>query len=225
MSEHFWKPVSVVIFDFDGTIADTLEPLLAIANQLADEFGYPPITLEYLKQLQLLDTRDIIRQSKIPILKIPFLLRRLRSELNQRISTVQPIQGVPEALAQLKQQGHTIGIVTSNSEENVLAFLRHQGLLNLFDFVKSGTTIFGKHRVINRLLKKQNIDVNQAIYVGDETRDIESAKAINMRIISVSWGFHDYSVLARYKPTQLIESPHLLIDSVQKLSCQFGMPE
>lgn len=219
MLETSLKTVSVVIFDFDGTIADTLEPLLAIANHLADEFGYPPITLEYLKQLQTLDTRDIIRQSKIPLLKIPFLLRRLKSDLNQRISTVEPIQGMPEVLAQLKQQGHTLGIVTSNSEENVFAFLQHHGLLDLFDFVKSGTTIFGKHRVINRLLKQQNLDIDQAIYVGDETRDIESAKAINMRIISVSWGFHDHSVLARYNPTQLIEQPHLLTSSVQKLSC------
>ena len=209
--------MSVIIFDFDGTIADTLDPLLAIANNLAHEFGYPLITLEQLSELQTLNSRAIIKQAKIPVLKIPFLLRRLKSDLNQQITRVPPIQGMPEALQELKAQHHQLGIVTSNSENNVSDFLKHHHLFDLFDFVKSGTTIFGKHRVIRKLLKQKNIDIQQTIYVGDETRDIESAKAINMPIIAVSWGFNDHSVLAKYAPTQLIDHPTLLLSSVQAI--------
>ena len=213
-----FKPVvSVVIFDFDGTIADTLDPLLAIANNLAKEYGYPLITAEQLNQFQTLDSRAIIRQSKIPILKLPFLLRRLKSDLNQQITTVQPIEGMPEAIRELKRHDHSLGIVTSNSEPNVSAFLEHHNLLHLFDFVKSGTTIFGKHRIIRRLLKQKNIDIQNTVYVGDETRDIESAKAIDMPIISVSWGFNDHSVLAQYSPNQLIDNPKLLLPSVNQV--------
>jgi len=209
--------VSVVIFDFDGTIADTLEPLLAIANQLAVEFEYPPITLDQLQQLQGLDTRAIIRQSNIPILKIPFLMRRVKAELNRQIATIPPIEGIPEALLELKQAQHDLGIVTSNSEANVADFLQQHDLQSLFDFIKSGTTIFGKHRVINRLLQQRQIPVAQSIYVGDETRDIESAKAINMRIISVSWGFNEHEVLRQYQPDQLIARPRDLLGAVQAL--------
>lgn len=210
--------MSVVIFDFDGTIANTLEPLLAIANQLATEFNYSPITIDELKQLQQLDTREIIRQSNIPLLKIPFLLRRIRTELNRQIANVQPIVGIPEALSTLKQHDHSLGIVTSNSEKNVADFLAYHHLTDLFSFVKSGTTIFGKHRVIHRLLKQEKIALNRSIYVGDETRDIESAKAINMKIISVCWGFNDHTVLEQYQPDQLIEQPQDLLRAVTILS-------
>jgi len=209
--------VSVIIFDFDGTIADTLGPLLAIANHLAEEFNYPPITLEQLQQFQRLDTRGIIRQSNIPVLKIPFLLRRLKSDLNAKITTVQPIAGMPEAIAELKTHHHTLGIVTSNSEANVSAFLAQHGMAHFFDFVKSGTTIFGKHRVLRRLLHIHRIPVEQTIYVGDETRDIEAARAIDMRIISVSWGFNDRSVLERYNPDQIIDQPPQLMAAVETL--------
>ena len=209
--------MSVIIFDFDGTIADTLDPLLAIANNLAREFGYPLITEDQLNQFQTLDSRAIIRQSNIPLLKIPFLLRRLKADLNQQITSIQPIEGIPEALQDLKQHGHILGIVTSNSESNVSDFLAHHNLLHLFDFVKSGTTIFGKHRVIRRLLQKKNIDIQNTVYVGDETRDIESAQAIDMPIISVSWGFNDHSVLSRYSPNQLIDDPKLLLPSVKQV--------
>lgn len=212
--------MSVIIFDFDGTIADTLDPLLAIANNLAQEFGYPLITIDQLSQLQTLDSRAIIKQSQIPVLKIPFLLRRLKADLNQQITSIQPIKGMPDALQELKNQQHRLGIVTSNSERNVAAFLGHHGLLDLFDFVKSGTTIFGKHRVIRRLLKKKNIDIQKTIYVGDETRDIESAQTINMPIIAVSWGFNDHDVLARYAPTQLIDDPQFLAASVNAIITQ-----
>lgn len=212
--------MSVIIFDFDGTIADTLDPLLAIANNLAQEFGYPLITIDQLSQLQTLDSRAIIKQSQIPVLKIPFLLRRLKADLNQQITSIQPIKGMPDALQELKSQHHRLGIVTSNSERNVAAFLAHHDLLDLFDFVKSGTTIFGKHRVIRRLLKKKNIDIQQTIYVGDETRDIESAQTINMPIISVSWGFNNHDVLARYSPTQLIDDPQFLAASVNAIITQ-----
>lgn len=210
--------MSVIIFDFDGTIADTLQPLLAIANHLAEEFNYPPITAAQLNQFQTLDTRAIIKQSNIPVLKIPFLLRRLKADLNQQITTIEPIKGIPAALKTLKHHDHRLGIVTSNSEPNVQAFLEQHDLLDHFDFIKSGTTIFGKHRVIRRLLKQKNIDIQHTIYVGDETRDIESAKAINMPIISVSWGFNDYSVLARYAPDQLIDNPNFLLSAVTSMT-------
>ncbi|MGK7890206.1 MAG: HAD hydrolase-like protein [Leptolyngbyaceae cyanobacterium] len=210
--------MSVVIFDFDGTIANTLEALLAIANQLATEFNYAPITIDEVQQLQQLDTREIIRQSNIPLLKIPFLLRRIKAELNRQIATIQPIEGVPEALLDLKQQDHLLGIVTSNSEQNVADFLEYHRLDHLFSFIKSGTTIFGKHRVIHRLLKQQDIAIDTAIYVGDETRDIESAKVINLSIIAVSWGFNQHAVLEDYHPDQLIDRPQELLAAVEALA-------
>ena len=65
----------VVIFDFDGTIADTLDALVGIANHLADDFGYAPITNTELAYLRNLNSRQIIKYSGIPLLKIPFLVK------------------------------------------------------------------------------------------------------------------------------------------------------
>lgn len=203
-------PVKVIIFDFDGTLADTLETLLAITNRLAAEFGYPHIDLEAVRTLQRLSSRDIIRQSRIPIFKIPFLLRRLKADLQQEIHQVSLFPGIAEALKEMHQQGHILGIVTSNSTDNVNTFLDTHQLGHLFTFVCSGTTIFGKHRVIRRILKQQGFDEDQVIYVGDETRDIESAGKIPIQIISVTWGFNTRQVLAQYQPDYLVDTPHEL---------------
>jgi phosphoglycolate phosphatase-like HAD superfamily hydrolase len=206
--------VKVVIFDFDGTLADTLETLVAITNRLAVEFGYPQIDLDAVQQLQHLSSRDIIRQSQIPIFKIPFLLRRLKADLHRDIRNVSLFPGIAESLCEMHRHGHTLGIVTSNSTDNVNAFLETHQLTHLFDFVHSGTTIFGKHRVIRRILKQKGFNETQVLYVGDETRDIESAAKIPVSVVSVSWGFNTREILARYEPDYLIDDPRELVQIV-----------
>lgn len=199
--------MKVIIFDFDGTIADTFDAVLTITNRLAIELGYKPTSPEDVERLRNLDSREIIKQSGIPFFKLPFLLKRLKVELRQEIQHLKPIAGMQPALRHLRQQGHSLGIVTSNSRENVMAFLETHGLGELFDFTYSGTTLFGKARVIQRLLAQHNLDFRRVIYVGDETRDIEAARNIPIQVIAVSWGFNSKDALARQNPDFLIDRP------------------
>ncbi len=206
---------TVIVFDFDGTIADTYDAILAIANRLSGEFGYKPVNKAKLVQLKQLSSREIIKQSEISIFKLPFLLRRLKEELTQEIVQLNPILGIDEALYQLKNQGYQLGIITSNIEANVVAFLKANNLLSSFDFIFSGTTIFGKHKVINQLLKQNHLTTEQVIYVGDETRDIKAAKKSKVKVIAVSWGFNSPSVLAQHQPDFLIHKPQELIKVIE----------
>ncbi len=207
----------MIIFDFDGTLADTLQAIVAITNRLALEFGYKTVNSEEVKKLQNLSSQEIIRYSKIPILKLPFLLRRVKNELKQEIHHLQPIHGIEEALLALKQDGHQLGIVTSNAEANVLTFLQHHGLHELFEFVHSGTSLFGKNKVLSRLLSQKQINPDAVLYVGDETRDIEAAKQVKIKSVAVSWGFNSRQALARQNPDFLIGQPHELLAIAQAL--------
>lgn len=206
--------MKVIIFDFDGTIADSFEAVLRISHQLAAEFGYPVIQLEDANHLKSLSSREILKRSNIPAFKIPFLLRRLRKELNREISQLKPIPGVKAALLALKQRGNRLGIVTSNSCENVTAFLEAQGLTEVFDFIGSGLVLFGKGRIIQRILKQHKLDPSTVTYVGDETRDIEAARKIGIKVISVSWGFNSSQILAAEKPDALIDQPEELLQVI-----------
>lgn len=211
--------MKVVIFDFDGTIADTFDSVLKITHDLAIEYGYQPPTPEDVKRLRSLDSREIIKQSGIPFFRLPFLLKRLKAELRQEIQNLKPIPGMKEALIALYQQGHALGIVTSNSQENVGIFLEAQGLSNLFAFVYSGTTLFGKGRVIRHLIFQHDLNPQKIIYVGDETRDIEAAKRIPIQVVAVSWGFNTEEALAQQNPDFLIRDPQELVSVIQGLEC------
>ena len=151
-------------------------------------------------------------QYKISFLKIPFLLIRIRRELKKRISEVKIFEDIELVLKELKNKGFDLYILTSNSKENVEIFLRDNYLLDIFKFVYSSSNVFGKDKSIKKFFKNYNINKEDCVYIGDETRDIEAMKKIDLPIIAVSWGFNSKCALKRLNPDKIIESPKKLLD-------------
>ena len=201
----------VVIFDFDGTIADTLDSVVNIVNPLSDEFGIKKVPEENIDELRNKKLREILKDSGISMLKMSSMARRIKSELNKQIEYVRPVLGIEEALLGLKEKKYKLGILTSNSKENVSKFLRKNNL-DLFDFIHSESSIFGKSKAMHDLLKKHGIRPEEAIYVGDETRDIEAARKTNIEIVAVSWGYNSKQLLEKQNPDFLIDNPRQLIE-------------
>jgi phosphoglycolate phosphatase len=208
----------VIIFDFDGTIADTVDALVGIANRLAAEFGYAQITPEQLTLLRNFSSREIIKYSGVSLIKIPFLVKKVKSELKNKIPELKPIPGIKEALIQLQQHDYKLGIITSNSRDNVTAFLGINELNNLFDFIYSGVTIFGKTTIINNVMRQKQFNPDAVIYVGDETRDIEASKKANIKVIAVTWGFNSSEILAKQNPDFLINHPTELLEIIKNFN-------
>ena len=204
----------VILFDFDGTIADTYQAIADITNQLSTEFGYKALNQEELLLIKNLSTREIVKLSEISIFKLPFLVRRIRTELSKEIAELNAIENIDRVLRELKSQGYVLGIVTSNNRENVDLFLQNNQLSHLFSYIYSSTGIFSKHRVIDRAIKSHRLNRNNVIYVGDETRDIRSARKSRIYSIAVSWGFNAAEILAKHQPDYLIDRPSELLDAI-----------
>ena len=204
----------IILFDFDGTIADTYQAIANITNQLSTEFGYKTLNQEELTLIKNLSSREIVRLSEISVFKLPFLVRRVRNELSKEIAELNPIAGIARVLSELKSQGYTLGIVTSNNQENVDVFLAKNQLEDLFSYIYSGTAIFGKHRVLARVIKENQLDKSDIIYVGDETRDIRSARKSNIAVAAVSWGFNAAEILAEHQPDYLVHHPSELFQAI-----------
>lgn len=209
--------IKLIIFDFDGTLADTLETVTQITNRLAKEFGYKPSNPKEISQIRNLSSVEIIKQSGISFFQLPFLLKKLKVEMKQEINQIDPFPGMRETLIELRHQGNHLGIVTSNSQENVKIFLKNHQLDDCFDFIHSETSIFGKSKVLKKVLKQAELTSEEVIYVGDETRDIEAAKREKIQAIAVSWGFNSEEILSQHQPDFLIHNSHELIEVVKSL--------
>ena len=205
----------ILLFDFDGTVADTLEVSHAILNDLAVEFRFRQLPKEELESARRMSTRAFIRHLGIRSWRVPSISRRGLQLLHERIHLVEPVVGMPETLAELRVRGHRLGILTSNSEANVDAFLKRHSLPH-FDFIRTSSKLFGKGREMKRLLKNEKLRPEEILYVGDETRDIEAARETGLRMAAVTWWYNSPAALEALHPDHLLSSPAELLDLLRK---------
>ncbi len=206
-----------IVFDFDGTIADTLDMAFNMFNGIAGEYNCRPVTQEDRHKLRTQRPQELLKKYGVTNLKMFSILLRMRKELSNRIPEIDLIKDMEAALHEIKNAGFRLGILTSNSRDNVSKFLENKALTSLFDFIYSGNGFFGKARVIRRLLEHENISVQGVIYVGDETRDVEASKKAGIPVIAVSWGFSSRDVLASLQPDQIADEPEQLPGCVHRI--------
>jgi len=201
----------IFIFDFDGTIADTLDHNAKIYNRLAEEFNFRKITSADYDELKDKTSKELIRHLEVPLLKIPLLLKRARTDLHKNIDSVMPIQGFKETLSRLKSDGNTIGILSSNSSKNVKRFLQNHSM-DFFDFIMTPLRIWSKSIHLKNFIRQRKLLRQNIFYIGDEVRDIETAKRTEVKSVAVTWGYNSKKALESHHPDFLINSPEKLIE-------------
>lgn len=204
-------PPQIILFDFDGTLADSFDATLGIANRLSRKYGYAPVSETEAARLRDLGIRQILRESRVPLRHLPSWMREFRKELAREIPGMSSPAGLTEALFALKEKGVLLGIVTSNSRENVELFLQNKGWSACFDFLACGSSLFGKSRLIKRAFDGAGLAASETSYVGDEVRDIEAARRARVTSVAVTWGFNSREILTRSQPDQLLDHPSQLL--------------
>jgi phosphoglycolate phosphatase-like HAD superfamily hydrolase len=200
----------MLLFDFDGTIADTRTIALEILNQMSREFGFRELPEADLEKARKLSTREFIRHLGISTWRVPSIARRGLQLLHERIDQVHPIPGIPEVLGTLHGRGERLAILTSNSQANVQAFLTRHDLPH-FEFISCSSKLFGKGREIRSILRRTRLDPHEILYIGDETRDIDAARETGLRVAAVTWGYNSAEALGALDPDHIVSSPSELL--------------
>lgn len=201
---------SLLIFDFDGTIADTLMVAEQVLNETGKEYGLPKISRQQLMELKHKSIPELLKLSGLSWLQLPSFVRKLRSRFKSHVTQVHPIQGMPEILSTLKKRGYRMEILTSNAQEVVQCFLQDHGLL-VFEFVHAPDNIFGKSKALKNILKRRKLSASQVIMIGDELRDVEAAQKVGIESIAVTWGFNSEQLLRTGGASHIVTQPdHLL---------------
>lgn len=199
-----------ILFDFDGTIADSIPWIFKEINSHAKEYGFQPISPEQFEVLRSSTLPELVKQFNISLFKLPFFITTMRREVKKDINKMGLCKGMKELLLELKRRGIRMGIVSSSPHENIESFLNKYDL-NMFEFTHSELNIFGKSAAIEGVMREHNMKKEETIYVGDEIRDIEACKAIGLDIISVTWGFNDEAGLRKHGATHIVDSPDAIL--------------
>jgi phosphoglycolate phosphatase len=195
-----------VCFDFDGTLVNSVDAAFNAFQQVGPEFGCAPLTRERLDELRGLHLREIVRALGVPLYRVPRLARRMRGVMRAELLETPPVAGVAGLLDELTRRGCRFGVLSSNAQSSVRDYCERHGLTG-FDVIVAGTGLFGKASALRVLLRRQGLQPGDLLYVGDELRDLDAARAVGVRFAAVGWGYTSLDRLAAAGPDDLLERP------------------
>lgn len=197
----------LVIFDFDGTLADSFPWAVGIANDMADKHRFKRVDDREREMLRGYSARQILKYLGVRWWRMPSIAKDVRRAMARDIHLIPLFDGVDELFEVLASQGVTLAIVSSNSEQNIRHVLGETNCAQVKHF-ECGVALFGKTRKINKVLKKTQVDPREAILIGDEIRDGQAARKAGIAFGAVAWGFTRADALAAQAPNALFNAMH-----------------
>lgn len=198
----------LVLWDFDGTLANTLSLALTNYNELAARYGFRPV--EDPESVRHLNMHEFLKQYNVPKWRVPGLFASFLKSMQTAIRSVPLFPGIAEAIRELQGDGMEHAVVSSNSTANIHSCLKHNDAGDLFRDVCGTSRLFGKERRIRSALKQFDTPADHCLYIGDEVRDVEAAAAAGVAVGCVSWGLNAREVLCRHTPAFIADATNEL---------------
>lgn len=199
--------MKTLIFDFDGTLADSMAHVKEMADEILPAIGVPKITEKQIEEMRKMTIAQGFRYLKVPFYKLPSIVVQGKQMVAKRLDKIEPIEGIIDTLEKLRALDVSMGILTSNSAQNVETFLERHKMREYFDFVQAGAGVFTKNRKLKLIVKHRKLKLSDCVYLGDEIRDVEAAQAIKMPVIAVGWGINHPDTLKDHNPSFFAAKP------------------
>ncbi|MBO0935863.1 HAD hydrolase-like protein [Fibrella sp. HMF5335] len=198
-------PYQLLIFDFDGTLADSFPLFVRSFNAVADRYGIKPMNPAELDQLRTLGSRQLMQQLRISAWKVPLVAYSVRRLMTRGLAEVCLFEGVPDLLRRAIKAHKQVAIVSSNSEANVRRVLGPE-LAALVSQYQCGTALFGKARAFRQVIQRAGVSSSAVLCIGDEVRDYEAARSEGIAFGGVSWGFTQPDTLRALPNAQFFDA-------------------
>lgn len=224
------KKISLVIFDLDGTLVDSIPDLAWCANYTLKQLDMAPLEearfrdflgngiYVFVKRF-LTNELDGAPETALYDKALPIFWETYRNN-STKLSQLYP--GVSDVLQSLQNSGYTLACVTNKSEDFTDGLLKHLDIYDYFEQVVSGDTLAKKKPDPMQLLhvaKTQGKSIDECLMVGDSRHDITAARNAGMRVVAVPYGYNHGEDIALSNPDAVIET----MDSLPELITSWNL--
>lgn len=207
LDKNMQKPVELIIFDWDGTLFDSVGQIVNSLQFAAQQFQQP---------LTDADAKSIIGLGLPEVAQVLFptvpelhqdILQCYADHYVEHSKEDQWFDGVSEMLYDLKHQDIQLAVATGKSRRGLDRVLGQTQSRDLFAITRAASETRSKPDplMLSEILQYTGVDVEQAIMVGDTSYDLEMAKNIAMPRVGVSYGVHTPEVLQKYNPLNIVD--------------------
>ena len=204
--------MALILFDFDGVLADTLADMLRFAQDVCDELGVEHRVVQTdLSELEVMSFATFGRACGIPEDLVDEFVRRCTGKFAQKQAPPALFNGLRQVLRKLAES-HVLAVVSGNTQSNVRTFLKEHGLEECFRAVY-GVDMPGSKAEKILMAKSQFVAAAETVFmVGDSLSDIQAAREAGVKSIVVSWGHQRLSRLVGAGPDAIVRYPKELIE-------------
>jgi phosphoglycolate phosphatase len=209
-----------VLFDFDGTLLDTLRDLAESVNSVLSRSGFPEHSLEAYRHfvgegIEEL-ARRVLPEGHRDEATITKTLTDVRQEYRQRWPNhTRPYEGIPELLDALTARRVKMAIVTNKPDDSTRTMAARLLPRWKFDVIVGATTEMPRKPDPKGALEAARLlrlSPEAILYVGDSDIDMKTANAAGMYAVGVLWGFRSADELIRNGAKVLIRKPLELLE-------------
>jgi phosphoglycolate phosphatase len=195
----------LVIFDFDGTLANSFPWFLDVFDILAERFKFRKLDRSNLESLRRMDNRQLLKAVDVPMWKVPIIGAHAKAMQGENLDKISLFDGIADMLDELSRREVVIAVVTSNSRENVEKVLG-PSVANISHY-ECGASLFGKAAKFRSAMKAAGVGASETLSIGDEVRDIEAARECGISAGAVSWGYAAPERLLAERPDFIFNTP------------------
>lgn len=201
----------LLIFDWDGTLVDSIGRIVAAMHAAADACELARCTDEQVRGIIGLGLPEAIR-SLYPDLLDAALVELMRQSYSENYLALESepsplFQGVAEGLEAFRAEGYRLAVATGKGRHGLQRVLAGRGWLDYFDYSRCADETASKPDplMLHEILAQSGVAASQALMVGDSSFDLQMAQRAGMDCVAVGYGAQSLQALRAHKPTLAIE--------------------
>ena len=205
---------ALVLFDLDGTLADTAPDIARALGVAMEGSGVPPPPLDTVKRMVGDGARELIRRALAPVqaddAHVEAAFGRFLESYRENVCVASRLySGVVEGLAALRGDGAALAVVTNKPGDLARALLGTLGIATSFDAIIGDGDGFPRKpdpAAALSILVKVGASPDRAVVVGDGLPDMRLARALGATAVAATWGYVPAAALAGERPAFLAGS-------------------
>ena len=206
------KPYKLLVFDWDGTLADSLSHIVDSMQQASRVLGIEQRTQEEIRNIIGLGMNEAMARlyPDLPSPAVVELVERYR-EFYLGMPEQRPAELYPDAeqtLERLYQEGYLLAVATGKSRRGLERALRETGLARLFHTSRCADEAFSKPhpQMLEQIMELLGVSPRQTIMIGDTEYDLQMASNAGASAIAVRYGAHEPGRLLQHEPLTCLNS-------------------
>jgi len=193
-----------VIFDFNGTLVNSLDVIEDVLNGLIARSRFKELTPRDFEKVRSL---PFGKKARVLLFFAKYQKEFLR-QFHENIARVKFVEGVKETLVLLNEKNIEFSILSGNTQAMITDFFKLHGIS--VKQIYQSQRLFGKYRRLKKIIKQSRCKSADVLYICDEVRDVSACNKSGVDAIFVKWGIDAAADLTGLKLKAVAETPEQL---------------